>query len=1203
MKSHFLFSMQTASKKITPRARLLGSLVILLQSSILVGVVSCDNKPETLFRLRPASSTGVDFSNTITETDSFNILTHEYIYNGGGVAVADFNRDGLQDLFFTGNEVPNKLYLNKGNLKFKDVTEEAMVNIPGRWNSGAVVVDINNDGWPDLYVTATMKKDSSLRANMLFLNKGVKGETARFEEVAGQFGIADTGYSTMAAFFDYDRDGDLDLYVLTNEQLPGSPAAYRDKIDDGTSPNTDRLYRNNGNGTFANVSAEAGIIYEGFGLGLAVADLNADNWPDLYVSNDFLSNDIVYINNQDGTFSNRSTEIVNHQSHSSMGNDVADFDNDGLPDIVTLDMLPETNSRKKSTIHNKSYLTYINNEKYDYDHQYVRNMLHRNNGVSRGEAFSEIGQLAGIHQTEWSWSPLFADFDNDGMKDLIVTNGFPKDITDKDFSNYRADVQAYIDIKSLVDSIPVVRIPNYAFKNNGDLTFSDVSKHWGLDHPSFSNGAAHADLDNDGDLDYVTNNINEEAFIFENTLNRKGSEPPVHFIRLKMEGPSLNPQSIGTKIFIYYDSGTMQYAEQQVARGYLSSVEDIVHFGLGNSTTVDSIRIVWPDGNCYKIENAKADQTLSLKYGSMTGTPFHNEPSTYKTFLRNGSKETKLLFRHEEQDKIDFNLQRTLPHKFTQSGPAVSVGDVNNDGLDDVVLGGSSGHPITVFTQSTRGDFTRTDIDKGEQNIREEGGLLLFDADGDGDQDLYAVSGSIEHEPGSKFYQHRFFRNNGKGKFELDLDALPALTSSGSCVRAADIDGDNDLDLFVGGRIVTGAYPFPAESYLLENEKGRFKNATSKYCPELSKLGMVTDALFTDFNNDGKPDLTIVGEFMPVTFFRNGGTKFSMVTSSGIEHATGWWNSIVGGDFDNDGDFDYVVGNLGLNNGYQVTKDHPLKVFAKDFDNNGSVDAILACYIKESLEKSEEKKLYPVHFWDELNSQSPKFRQQFSRYKMYGRATMDDLLSQEDLQDALILQANHFESSYLENLGNETFRLSSLPRATQFSPINGMIADDINNDGNLDIVMVGNDYGNVVFVGRYDAFKGALLLGNGKGNFEVTSSTHSGFFVGGDAKGLVKLYRTSGEDVFIATQNRDSLKVFLKALPAGNTQGVFVPQPFDFWAEVFYGDGRKSKIEFQYGSGFLSQSSRKVRLPAGIKEMIIYDFSGKSRRVQPLEKS
>ncbi|WP_276366414.1 VCBS repeat-containing protein [Chryseolinea sp. H1M3-3] len=1173
---------------------------------VLILFASCKSKPSgnTLFKLLSPDDTGIEFSNVITETDSFNILTDEYIYNGGGVAIGDFNNDGLQDIFFTGNEVPNRLYLNKGSMRFKDVTTQAAVNMEGRWNSGVVVVDINDDGWQDLYVTATMKEDSSLRNNMLFLNKGLNNDGIPvFEEAASRYGIADTGYSTTAAFFDYDLDGDLDLYVLTNQQLEDSPAAYHEKIVDGTSRNNDRLYRNNGDETFTNASKEAGIIYEGFGLGLAISDFNVDGWPDIYVSNDFISNDILYINNQDGTFANKSTGLINHQSHSSMGNDAADYDNDGLPDIITLDMLPETNSRKKTTIGNKSYLTYINNEKYKYDYQYVRNMLHRNNGVAGGIAFSEIGQLAGVHQTEWSWSPLFADFDNDGNRDLIITNGFPKDITDKDFSNYRVDVEPYVSMKNLVDSIPVVRIPNYAFKNNGDLTFKDVSKEWGLHHPSFSNGAAFADLDNDGDLDYVINNINEEAFLFENTLFNKNVKPGVHYLRVKFQGPPKNRQAIGAKILLHYDSGKLLYAEQEVARGYLSSVEDILHFGLGTNSTIDSLRVIWPDGKSEKMSNLKADQVLTLKYDASKGQPYKIKADDASPALfKEVSNALGLIFKHKEQDKIDFNLQRTLPHKFTQAGPSISVGDVNNDNRDDIILGGSSGYPLTVFTQSPAGKFSKSEIVKSDNNIREDAGILLFDADGDLDQDLYVVSGSIEHEPGSPFYQDQLFKNNGKGKFELDAQALPEIKASGSCVRAADFDGDNDLDLFVGGRVVTAGYPFPAESYLLQNDQGKFTNVTNKICPGLEKAGMITDALFTDFNSDGKSDLVVVGEFMPITFFSNKDGEFVKNSSSGLDNHVGWWNSIVGGDFDRDGDYDYVVGNLGTNNGYQVSKEFPLKVYAKDFDKNGSVDAVLACYIKESLKNSDEKKLYPIHFWDELNSQSPKFRQQFSKYKTYSETTMDKLLSPEDLQDALILQANHFESSYIENQGNGKFNLTTLPANVQFAPANGMVADDFNSDGNLDVMIVGNDYGNEVFVGRYDALKGVILLGDGTGSFRVVPPLKSGFTVAGDAKALVKLYGADGKAIFLVTQNLDSMKAYSvsASLPANPTPRVLSIAQMDSWAELIYADGKKEKIEFYYGSGYLSQSTRKMDIPAGVKEITIYAYNGESRKVQGL---
>lgn len=1172
-------------------------IVVLFQLTWALCLMQCKPAPQTMFKLLPATSTGIDFTNTITETDSFNILTDEYIYNGGGVAVADFNNDGLQDLFFTGNEVPNRLYRNKGALEFEDVSEKANISIPGRWNSGVVVVDINNDGWKDLYVCATMKKDSADRQNMLFVNKSANANGGIvFEEMASAYGIADNGYSSMAAFFDYDRDGDLDLYIVTNQQLTGAPSNYREKINNGTSPNNDRLYRNNGNNSFTNVSKEAGIIFEGYGLGIAISDFNLDGWQDIYVSNDFLSEDILYLNNQNGTFTNKTAGTIAHQSHSSMGNDAADFDNDGLPDIVTLDMLPETNSRKKTTINNKTYLTYINNERFGYEYQYVRNMLHRNNGTAGEIGFSEIGQLSGIHQTEWSWSPLFADFDNDGWKDLLITNGFPKDITDKDFSNYRADVGAYVNDGYLIDSIPVVKIPNYAYRNQGDLTFQDVTKTWGLDQPSFSNGAAFSDLDNDGDLDYIVNNINSEAFVYENTLSQHGKDVS-HYLRIKLKGNSPNIQAIGAKVMLYRDHGKLLFAEQSVARGYLSSVEDILHFGVGKSTLIDSIRVIWPDGKTQRLENVKVDQVLEIAYPAHAIVFPFEQKSELAPFFHNASKELNLQYKHVEEDKIDYNIQRTLPHKFTQSGPSISVGDVNGDKLDDIIIGGSSRSPLTIFTQNAKGTFSKSELSKSESNIQETAGMLLFDADGDDDLDLYVVSGSIENDPGSPFYQDQFFRNDGKGKFALDLQALPEIKASGSCVRAADFDGDNDLDLFVGGRVVPGAYPLPAESFLLRNDKGKFSNATNQLCPELSAPGMITDALFTDFDNDGKIDLVTVGEFMDITFFKGSTEKFSKVSGTGLEEFSGWWNSIAGGDFDNDGDVDYVAGNLGTNNGYQITKEFPLKVFAKDYDKNGSIDAILGCYIKESRGDNGEKKLYPIHFWDELNSQSPKFRQQFSRFKQYGSTTMENLLSEDDLKDALLLKANYFESSYIENLGNGKFKIEPLPKLMQVAPINGLVVEDVNDDGNLDLIMVGNDFGNEVFVGRYDAFTGAVVFGNGKGSFELLPALKSGFKVTGDAKSLAKAYLHQGQEILLATQNIDSLKVFMKNDLGSQKEALLSLLPFDSWAELIHADGKKSRLEFYYGSGYLSQSTRKIKVPANVKEIIIHSYNGQTRTI------
>jgi enediyne biosynthesis protein E4 len=1168
---------------------------------LIVCLSACQRKSETLFRLLHADQTGITFNNSIQESDTFNILTHEYLYNGGGVGIADFNNDGLQDIFFTGNLVPNRLYLNKGNLEFGDISKSANIEGNGKWNSGVAIADINKDGWMDIYVCATMHADSADRRNMLFINNGVKDGGPSFTDQAAQYGLEHGGYSVAAAFLDYDRDEDLDLYLLVNQRMDHIPTNYREKITDGSAPNNDRLFRNNNDGTFTDVTLHAGITLEGFGLGLSVSDLNMDGWPDIYVSNDYLSNDILYVNNQNGTFTNRIAEFVGHQSQFSMGNDAADMNNDGMPDIITTDMLPETSFRKKTTIGNKSYLNYINNEKYGYEYQYVRNMLHLNRGLDQKIKFSEIGQLAGIQQTEWSWSPLFADFDNDGNKDLVITNGFPKDITDKDFANYRAEVGNIASIGLLEDSIPVVKIPNYIFRNNGDLTFNDVTKEWGLTLPSFSNGAAFADLDNDGDLDYVINNINSEASVYENTLYSGANDEhrqTNNFLRLVLMDPSNKKSAVGAKVRLYA-GGSLQFFENTIYRGFLSSVENIIHFGLGSQQTVDSVLIQWPDGNIQKLTHLPVNKVVTVTYepSSTKRLTTASPAKRVSSLVTEASLQSNIRFKHYEDDKIDFNLQRTLPHKFTQSGPGMAVGDINSDGLEDLVIGGSTSYSFSVFIQDKSGAFhaAQTAI-KDEKKKEEDAGLLLFDADNDKDLDLYIVSGSIESYESEDPYQDRLLLNDGKGKFKLSASALPDTKASGSCVRASDFDADGDLDLFVGGRVIPGQYPSAPKSYLLMNEKGVFKDVSAAYCPAFTDLGMITDALWTDFNGDQHPDLIAVGEFTSVMFFENTGRSLQRVMTE-LDEQKGWWNSITSGDFDLDGDTDYVVGNLGLNNAYEVKENFPLKAFAKDFDGNGSMDAILACYMRESM-TSDEKKLFPVHFWDELNTQSPKFRNKFSRYRQYGESTMNDVLDEQDLAGALILEANQMASAYVENRGGNRFTLKPLPVLAQIAPVNGLISEDVNMDGYPDVVMVGNDYGNEVFTGRYDAFNGLILFGDGRGNFNEGSSAETGFYVPGDAKALVKL-SSKGRDLLIASQNKDSLRVFSKNIPL--TSMRFVPEPLDTRGEFIYADGKKQTIEFNYGSGYLSQSSRSIVIPDGVREVIIYNSRGESRKVSPGE--
>lgn len=1149
--------------------------------------ISACNKTETLFELKSPESTGVTFNNEIIETDSFNILTDEYIFNGGGVSVADFDQNGLPDLFFTGNQVSNRLYLNQGDFKFEDISKGAGIEAATFWCTGSTVVDINNDGWQDIYIAAAMKTGPGERNNLLFVNqgKGSNGEIS-FKEMASQYGIADAGNGMGAAFIDYDLDGDLDLYVLNNEQSKVIPSNYREKITDGTAINNDAFYRNNGDGTFSNVTKEVGIIIEGFGLGLLIADLNNDGWPDIHVSNDYITNDILYINNQDGTFSNEISKRLKHQSQFSMGSDIADFNNDLKPDIMTLDMLGEDNYRKKTTIGMNSYQVYLSNEQWGYEYQYVRNMLHMNNG--KDVPFSEIGMYSGIYQTDWSWAPLFGDVDNDGNRDLLVTNGFPRDITDKDFANYRADVGSVATVRQLLDSIPIVKIPNYAFHNQGDLTFIDSGKSWGLDKPSFSNGAALVDLDQDGDLDYVVNNINDPAFIFENHLDKK--ENKGLFLRLKLKGKEGNPFGLGTKVIVILEDGTRLYQEQQIVRGYMSSLDDVMHFGVGPNNSISSVLAIWPDGKRSLIKNPELNTVIDVNYSDANaGTSNFAilDEENAESLFEEVSEDLGLVYIHEEEDKIDFNIQRILPHKLSQYGPSLAVGDVNGDGAEDLIVGSSSGFEPLLFTQNSDGSFAKKILLPGENPAFEEMGILLFDIENDGDLDLYLVEGSNEFPQNSAEYSDRMFLNDGNGNFTLD-ENFSLVKASGSAVRAADYDQDGYLDLFVGGRTPVAQFPYPERSFLLKNRNGILEDVTDQVAPDLRNVGMVTDAIWSDVDLDGLVDLVIVGELMPITVFKNDGEKLNRI-ETGLESYLGWWNSINSGDFDQDGDVDFVVGNMGANNHHHPTQEHPVKIYAKDFDKNGSVDPVTFSWYKG---RDGEYQSFPSHFWADLYGQSTLFRKKFERYKTYALSTEESLFTEDEKKDALILEGNFDKSVYVENLGGGKFKIHELPTLAQLGPVNGLLTEDVNGDGFLDILLVGNDYGNEIFIGKLDALIGLVLIGDGKGGFAPMEAAESGFVVPGDAKALVKIASVYGGPLIVASQNRDELKVF-----RGKTKENQVIEPGQQVAALLVEleNGKTQRIEITHGAGFLSQSSKEITLPLGIKSLKVIDYKGEQK--------
>ena len=1174
-----------------------------LLAIVLCGLMACEQAPPTLFTRVPARESGLTFANRIAENDTFNILSFEYVYNGGGVAAADFNGDGLTDLYFTGNTADNRLYLNQGNLQFADVTEAAGVSGRGRWCGGVTVADVNADGLPDLYISATVREPGSLRANLLYINRGTTSDAAglavpTFTEEASTCGLADTSHTTQSVFLDYDRDGDLDLYVLVNEMHDRNiPNRYLPKVTDGTGIKNDKLYRNDGPGPdglprFTNVTREAGILKEGYGLGVSVCDLNQDGWPDLYVTNDYVSNDLLWINNRDGSFTDRAADYLKHTSYSAMGNDVADLNGDGWEDLVTVDMFPENNLRRKAMMPPNNYNAYLNNERFGYLPQFTRNTLQLSRWVDDSTlVFSDVGMQAGVAATDWSWSPLAADVDNDGDRDLLITNGFPRDVTDRDFMDYNVVMSRLTGWEQRLQQIPSVKIANYAYESDGANVphYTKRTADWGLDYPSFSNGAVYADLDNDGDLDYVVNNINDSCFLFRNTL-MDAAPDSIHWLQVRLEDEGANPAALGARVTVQSNQGS-QTAYHHPTRGFLSSVADVLHFGFAAGDSLHRVQVQWPDGSMETFSGLSWNQRIQLRHGEGTTTAGTSPGVRPAQWLKPLALLEQLPI-HRDCLFIDFNVQPLLPHKLSEYGPGLAVADVNGDGLEDLYRSGSHFYPGELLLQGrdAEGQATFTSAGPLDQEVGpEELGTLFFDADGDGDQDLYLVSGGSEYSLDRPELLDRLLFNDGSGQFTHDATALPGIPSSGSCVRAADYDQDGDLDLFVGGRLRPARFPEPVDSYLLLNDgTGHF---TAASLPDFERLGLVCDALWTDYDNDGWVDLLVAGQGMPLRLFRNEEGTLRAAQSDGFADRVGWWNSLSGADLDHDGDIDYVVGNFGTNNLYGQSGRDYVSLYGGDFDGNGGYDLLVGDY---QLSEDGTYREYPHNQRTDTEKQLISVKRIYERHDQFGRATMQDILANYPDAEVTTLTANYLRSVWIENLGNGQFTFHELPREAQLAPLFGLQLLDIDQDGHRDLLAIGNDYGAETGMGTLDALNGLVLLYDpARHDFVTTPTPGRGFFVPGNGRALTYLV-AGGRPVVVAGQNQG------KTLAFGLTdaiRGTSVTLPDDAQRLSYRLNGNRVIEEVYYGSGYLSQGSRQVWLPAGSQDGKVVTFGGVEREL------